>query len=233
MSMVPHVFTTIPERPEAEIFATLAPAREVGGDLYDFYLMGENELFFTVGDVSDKGVPAALLMAVTKTLLKGFAEPGRAPSELIARANAELASNNPSLMFVTLYFGKLDLATGELAYSNAGHNPPLIIREGGAVEWLKLPPGLVLGVDMDTPYETNTTRLNPGDTIVVYTDGVTEAMNEARELFSEERLFKTLELNAAGSPKEIVSAVSDAVNEFAAGFEQSDDITVLAICYKG
>ena len=233
MSMVPHVFTTIPQRPEVDIYATLMPAREVGGDLYDFYLMGQNELFFTVGDVSDKGVPAALLMAVTKTLTKGFAESGRAPSELLARTNSELASNNPSLMFVTMYFGKLDLLTGELAYSNAGHNPPLIIREGGKVEWLKLPDGLVLGVDMDTPYITQTTRLNPGDTIVVYSDGVTEAMNKKKELFSEERLLKTLEKNSTGTPEQIVNAVTDAVNDFASGAYQSDDITVLAIRYKG
>jgi sigma-B regulation protein RsbU (phosphoserine phosphatase) len=233
MSMVPHIFTTIPQRPEVEIYATLMPAREVGGDLYDFYLLGQNELFFTVGDVSDKGVPAALLMAVTKTLTKGFAEPGRAPSELLSRTNAELASNNPSLMFVTMYFAKLDLATGELAYSNAGHNPPLIIREGGKVEWLKLPDGLVLGVDMDTPYITETTRLNPGDTIVVYSDGVTEAMNKKKELFSEERLLKILEKNSTGTPEDIVSAVTAAVNDFASGAYQSDDITVLAVRYKG
>ncbi len=233
MSMVPHVFTTIPQRSEAEIYATLLPAREVGGDLYDFYLLGEDELFFTVGDVSDKGVPAALLMAVTKTLLKGFAESARPPSDLLSRANSELAANNPSLMFVTLYFGKLNLSTGELAFSNAGHNPPLIIKKSGKVEWLKLPPGLVLGVDMDTPYITENIHLELGDTIVVYTDGVTEAMNEKRELFSEERLLKTLEDNSTSTPEEIVNAVMGAVKEFSTGVEQSDDITVLAIRYKG
>lgn len=234
MSMVPKIFTTMPARCEFDMYASLKSAKEVGGDLYDFYLLGDDYLFFTIGDVSDKGVPAALLMAVTKTLLKSAAGPEVLPATILSKANREIAAENESLMFVTVFYGILNLRTGELAYSNAGHNPPLILRGDGQVEWLKLPTGLVLGVDPLAPYQTRTITLNPGDAILAYTDGVTEAMNPARQLFSEARLLETVQQQQhACTAMCLVNEVANAVTAFADSAPQSDDITILAIRFLG
>jgi serine phosphatase RsbU (regulator of sigma subunit) len=216
-----------------ELEALLEPAKEVGGDLYDYFLLDDDHLFFTVGDVSDKGVPAALFMAVTKTLIKGIASRETPPSEVLARVNRELCSENTEAMFVTVFCAMLDLRTGELRYSNAGHNPPLVIRESGVAEWLDVPPGLVLGVDPGTDYETRTGRLRPGETLLVYSDGVTEAMNPERQLYSDARLKETAGACAGQEPAETVETVIRSAREFAAGATQSDDITVLAVRYKG
>ena len=233
MSMVPRVFTTVPSREEVELFASLKPAKEVGGDLYDFAVVQDDFLYFTVGDVSDKGVPAALFMAVTKTLLKAMAVLNLPPDEVLAQANREIALENDALMFVTVFCGKLNLKTGELVYSNAGHNPPLLLRQGGEVEWLKMPTGLVLGVDQEARYETMAVQLAAGDCVLAYTDGVTEAMNPAHQLFSEARLLQTAQSVARSSVHDIVTAVVAAVHEHASGEKQSDDITVLVARYRG
>ncbi len=233
MSMVPHVFTMVPTRSEFELYATLKPAKEVGGDLYDFFLTGDDHVFFTVGDVSDKGVPAALLMAVTKTFLKGSAAPGLTPSDILSRVNSEISVNNDSLMFVTCFCAKLNCRTGELIFSNAGHNPPVILRSNGSAEWLSLPQGLVLGVDGGARYRSETIRLMPGDAVLAYTDGVTEAMNANRQLFSQERLIQISQGYRSASAREIVEGVSKAVKDFTGEAKQSDDITVLSIKYHG
>lgn len=232
-SMVPTVFTLLPDRPEFDLYAILNSAKEVGGDLYDFALVEEENLYLAVGDVSDKGVPAALLMAVTKTLLKSMAVLDLAPDTILSRANVEISSNNDALMFITVFCGIINCRKGELVYSNAGHNPPLILRNSGEVEWLELPVGLVLGVDADASYSTKSILLNPGDTVVVYTDGVTEAMNSERQLFSEARLIDTARRFINADAQEVVKGIAAAVHEYADGTVQSDDITIMAIKYRG
>jgi sigma-B regulation protein RsbU (phosphoserine phosphatase) len=233
MSMIPKVFEGNPPREEYELYATLRPAKEVGGDLYDFFMIDDNQLFFTVGDVSDKGVPAALFMAMTKTLLKGLATPGLDPSELLTKVNAGLVEENENLMFVTLVCGVIDLRTGKMRLTNAGHNPPLIKRLDGSVEWLKLPVGMVLGVDPDAHYTTAEASLAPGEMIVAYTDGVTEAMSPEHKVFSDTRLHDLVKDNITSSSREIVKCIDEAVTTFADSASQSDDITALAIKYAG
>ncbi len=216
-----------------ELDAVLEPAKEVGGDLYDYFFVDDDHLFFTIGDVSDKGVPAALFMAVTKTLIKGIVSRGTPPSEVLARVNRELCSENSEAMFVTVFCGTLDLRTGELVYSNAGHNPPLAVCNGGFAEWLDMPPGLVLGVDPDSPYETRSRRLCPGEGLLLYTDGVTEAMNPRRQLYSDARLKDAAAVCSGQGAAETVQTILRSTREFASGATQSDDITILAVRYKG
>ncbi len=233
MSFLPKGFPSFQERDFFDVYATLEPAREVGGDLYDFALLDDDHLFIAVGDVSDKGVPAALFMAVTKTLLKGMAELRLTPAEILQRANIELCRENDSLMFVTVFCGILNFKTGWLCYSNAGHEPPLLLRPGNDPDWLVLPPGLVLGVDEDSRYESLELQLEPGDTLFIYTDGVTEAIDTELRLFSSDRLRSVLEKTPAVSAQSIVRTVVNAVKDYSAGAMQADDITVMAVRFKG
>jgi sigma-B regulation protein RsbU (phosphoserine phosphatase) len=232
MNFLPRNFPPFPEQNAFDLFAALKPAREVGGDLYDFFMIDENHLFFSVGDVSDKGVPAALFMAVTKTLMKGIAERGLTPSQVLSRVNAELCQNNDSAMFVTLACGVLDISTGELQYSNAGHNPPVLIKKDKPPEMLPMPPGLVLGAMEDAVFKTNSIDLKTGDRLVLYTDGVTEAMDENKNLFSENRLLEIISGMKAPDPELMVKDIMNAVEAHASGMPQSDDITVMALYYK-
>lgn len=231
-SFLPKRFPPFPDRDEFDIYAHLEPARQVGGDLYDFFLLDDHQLFFSIGDVSGKGVPAALFMAVTKTLVKGVAELHLSPAQVLTKVNHELFVDNEQMMFVTLYCGVLDLRTGELQYTNAGHLPPLHLRRSGTAAWLELPRGSVLGITDDVTYEDRAISLQPGDTLLLYTDGVNEAMDPRQKLFGDERL-RTLATAHAGGPKDLVDALFAAVHQFASGEEQSDDITVLALRYHG
>jgi len=232
-SFLPKRFPPFPGRTEFDLYAGLEPAKEVGGDLYDFFLLDEHRLFFSIGDVSGKGVPAALFMAVTKTLMKGVAEQHLSPAEVLAKVNRELFVDNEQMMFVTLFCGVLDVRTGELQYTNAGHLPPLLVRPSGQADWLDLPKGQVLGIAEAPAYATRTLTLEPLDTLLLYTDGVNEAMNAAKQLFGEERLQAFAQAQAGAGPKELVEALFASVRRFAGGEEQSDDITVLALRYRG
>jgi len=230
MSFIPKKFPAFPERKEFDIFATLDPAREVGGDLFNYCLADGNRLHFCVGDVSDKGVPAALFMAVTQTLMKAVAQrKDIMPQEILAAANQDLSKENSALMFVTMFCAMYDIRTGELIFSNAGHNPPLILRANGAVEWLALPSGLVLGVDDNAVYQSSRIRLAPGDMIIAYTDGITEAMNPGHELYSEPRLAETVAGCFGKTPRETVDAIMKSVKAHAGTEPQSDDITILVL----
>jgi sigma-B regulation protein RsbU (phosphoserine phosphatase) len=232
-SFLPKRFPPFPDRTDFEIFAELQPAKEVGGDLYDFFLLDEHRLFFLVGDVSGKGVPAALFMAVTKTLMKGVAEQHLSPSQVLMKVNHELYVDNDQMMFVTLFCGALDLRTGELQYTNAGHLPPLRLGAPGQAAWIDLPKGTVLGISDAPAYTTLTLRLQPMDTLLLYTDGVNEAMNPDKQLFGDDRLLAFARTQAGTAPKELVEGLFASVRGFAAGEEQSDDITVLALRYRG
>ena len=230
MSFLKKIFPAFPDRSEFSLYATLVPAREVGGDLYDFSLLDETRLFFYVGDVADKGVPASLVMAMTMVLMRRASQqPGITPAEILRQVNATLSEDTESSMFVTLFVGILNLQTGDLRFSNAGHNPPLILSPNGECRFLALPDGLVLGVMADVEYRDDTVHLEPGDTIVTYTDGVTEAMNRERVLYSEPRLQQELATLAGREVKDTVSEIVASVRVHAAGAPQSDDITVLAV----
>jgi sigma-B regulation protein RsbU (phosphoserine phosphatase) len=230
MGLLPKLF---PEKKEFDIYATLEPAREVGGDLYDFSLLGDDHLFFLVGDVSGKGVPAALFMAVAKTLLNRLAEKCTDPSLVLTQVNKELYRENESSMFVTLFCGVLNLKTGDLLFSNAGHNPPLMIRSGQRPEWLKVPEGFVLGVVEDAAYRTERILLSPGDRILLYTDGVTEAMSREKAFYSEKRLMSAVEKGKSAPVEALIQEVLRSVKEFTEGEALSDDITLLALQFKG
>jgi len=233
MSFLPKEFPPFPEKEEFEIYAMIEPAKEVGGDLYDFFLLNEDQLFFSIGDVSDKGVPAALFMAVTKTLMKDIASYGIGPSDILMKLNRELCKDNESMMFVTIFCGVMNCKTGELTYSNAGHNPPLIIHSDQRTEWLHVPKGLVLGAIEDAGYTTERTVLYPGDTLFLYTDGVTEAMNSAKNMYSDRRLQVTVEESTVISAESLVEYVMRSVKEFSGSESQADDITILAVRFKG
>ncbi|MFZ5453608.1 MAG: SpoIIE family protein phosphatase [Thermodesulfobacteriota bacterium] len=233
MNFLPKKFPPLPAGEFVEIAAVLEPAREVGGDLYDYFLVDDRHLFFMVGDVSGKGVPAALLMAVTKTLLKGLTEVGLQPAEIFAKVNRELASENDSLMFVTSFCGILDLVTGDLAYSNAGHNPPLLLRSGQAPQWLTLPEGFFLGVFPETVYHTRQIKLLPHDLILAYTDGVVEAVDVHQNFYANERLITTVTGIQERSAEAVVKTVKDSVATFSQGAPQADDFTILALRFKG
>ncbi len=230
MSFLKKIFPPFPHRSDFSLYATLVPAREVGGDLYDFSLLDETRLFFYVGDVADKGVPASLVMAMTMVLMRRASQqPGITPAEILREVNATLSEDTESSMFVTLFLGILNVKTGELAFSNAGHNPPLILGADGECRFLTLPDGLVLGVMAEAEYRDDTVRLEPGDMIVTYTDGVTEAMNRERVLYSDPRLQQKLATLAGREAKDTVSEIVASVRVHAAGAPQSDDITVLAL----
>jgi len=232
-SFLPKRFPPFPDRPELDLHAHLEPAKAVGGDLYDFFLLDAHRLFFLIGDVAGKGVPAALFMAVTKTLIKGVAEQHLSLAGVLTRVNHELCIDNEQMMFVTLFCGALDLRTGVLHYTNAGHLPPLLLRRPAAATWLELPPGPVLGV-VDAPvFTTSVTRLEPGDTLLLYTDGVNEAIDAHGEFFGTDRLQASAATLVGQPPKTIVDSLFNAVHTFARGEEQSDDITVLALHYCG
>jgi len=234
MSFLPKHFPPFPEQAEFDLYARLEPAKQVGGDLYDFFLLDEQHLFFSIGDVSDKGVPAALFMAVTKTLMKGIAmQGGLDPAAVLEHVNLELCKENDSMMFVTVFCAVLNFRTGELVFSNAGHNPPLLRRAGGQPGELPLPKGIILGTFEEARYTTATLSLHAGDTLVLYTDGVTEAMNTRNELYSMERLRETVTGISEQVPQAIVDSIFQSVGAYAADAPQSDDITVLVLHYNG
>lgn len=233
MSIVPKIFPAFPGRPEFDIFAVLQPAKEVGGDLYDFFLLDEDHLCFTVGDVSGKGVPASLFMAVTKTLIKAKSDIQLKPDEILAAVNNELCEDNDSAMFVTEFLGILTISTGDIVYSNGGHNLPYVLRKNGSLEMLPRMPGMALGVMEDIPYSYRNIKLDPGDSLIMYTDGVTEAMNESGQLFGESRLEEVLTGVIEKTAEEEVVLIMNTTCQFVDGAQQSDDITIVVIKFLG
>jgi len=237
MSILPKVFPPFPGRTEFDIYAAIEPAREVGGDFYDFFFIDDNHLCFVIGDVSGKGVPAALFMAVTKTLMKAKTSQDADPGMILTKVNKDLNQGNEACMFVTIFIGILNTTTGEIHYANGGHNPPLMIRSGDnlsfAVEPLPVSHGLVVGAMEESIYQTETVILKPRDAIFVYTDGVTEAMNEQGELFSDDRLKKQLIKLHRKSAQETIAGIMKGIASFAREVPQSDDITMMMIRFHG
>ncbi|HWR22691.1 MAG TPA: SpoIIE family protein phosphatase [Feifaniaceae bacterium] len=233
-SMLPCIFPPFPERTEFDIFAGMHPAKEVGGDFYDFFFTGADHLWLVVADVSGKGVPAALFMVITKTLLKNQAGFTASPAEVLTTVNGQLYQNNEAGMFVTAFIGCLAISTGQFTFANAGHNFPLV-RRNGRWSWLKTKPGLVLAGMEGLVYRDFEEMLSPGDRIFLYTDGVTEALNPAGELYGNRRLEDTL--NASGLARArndaLIGHIKSDIDRFAAGEPQADDITMLALQYFG
>jgi sigma-B regulation protein RsbU (phosphoserine phosphatase) len=229
MSLVPKTFPPVPIREEFSLFATLEPAKEVGGDLYDFYFTGEDRLFFMIGDVSGKGIPAALFMAVTRTIMKAKMNPDMRPGLVISEVNQELCEGNDATMFVTAFCGFLDLCTGDITYINAGHNPPAFVKADGSVSLVKIITDPPLGIREEMRYSEGILHLEPGDTLVLYTDGVTEAVNSEDAFFSEDKLLNILQGTAEMPVQEVIDRVRETVHLFSAGNEPADDITLLAL----
>ncbi len=232
MSMVPQTFPPFPDRDEFSIYAVLNPAREVGGDFYDFFFIDEDRLCFCVGDVSGKGVPAALFMAVTRTLIKAHASDDLSTASIITRVNDELSQNNKKYMFVTLFTGILNLATGELIYTNAGHNPSYIIRAKGEPDRLENRHGPVIGALAGLAFKEDTIQLNAGDTLFMYTDGVTEAHDQENKLFGDNRLAELMVSKKKEAVEKLVFDVVDEVKLFEGDCDQYDDVTVMALKYE-
>ncbi len=233
MGILPKVFPPFPDRNEFDIRATLKPARQVGGDFYDFYFMDQDRLCIAIGDVSGKGVPAALFMSVTKTLVKAKSSQGMAPHRVMARLQEDLVLNNPSMMFVTLFLAVLDTRTGHLEYCNAGHNPPYLVGGNGGVRPLEVTEGVALGVVDDFDYASKMVQLSAGDAVFFYTDGVTEAMNAEGELYSERRLEKLLVETGQRSGEMLLKTIMTRLETFSRGAGQSDDITMVHLTYYG
>jgi sigma-B regulation protein RsbU (phosphoserine phosphatase) len=231
MDLLPKKFPPFPDRAEFDIYAVIEPAREVGGDLFDFFFMDSDHLCFVIGDVSDKGVPAALFMARTKTLLKSLAKGLDSSSDILETVNRELSVNNDSMMFVTAFCGILKVSTGEIGYTNAGHNPPLVARHENEVRFLAGTGDTVLGIDEDLSFHQSGMVLEPGDTLFMYTDGVTEAFNDKEEEFSEKRLKQAVLDHHRTLVKETVLAVMGKVKAFTGEVPPSDDIAILSLKY--
>lgn len=228
-SSLPSVFPPYPDRPDFDLYASMNAAKEVGGDFYDFFMLNHFNLVFVIADVSGKGVPAAMFMMTAKTLIRGLAESGKNVDEIFAEANQKLCDSNEAGMFITAWIGKLDLRTGILEFVNAGHNPPLLCRKDGEVEYLRTKPNFILAGMKETRYVTRQVQLFPGDEIFLYTDGVTEAADKNENLYGESRLKECLAGVAGKQPQEVCDTVRENVSLFAAAAPQSDDITMLCM----
>lgn len=232
-SAMPMVFPPYPGHSEFDIYATMYTAKEVGGDFYDFYFVGDSKLGFLIADVSGKGIPAAMFMMTAKTFIKGYAEAGRAVDEVFTVANAKLCESNEAGMFVTAWMGVLDITTGKIEFANAGHNYPLVRHADGNFEFLKSKPGFVLAGMEGMKYRKNEVVLSVGDEIYLYTDGVTEATNAENELYGEERLVKLLDSLHGLAGEDVCRAVKADVDAFVGTAPQFDDITMLYLKYNG
>ena len=231
-SMLPCIFPAFPERHEFDIYASMTPAKEVGGDFYDFFLVDDDHLALVMADVSGKGVPAALFMMISKTLLKSAAQSGLSPKAVLEKVNDQLCENNEAEMFVTVWLGILEISTGKMKCANAGHEYPAIMRKGGSFELFKDKHGFVLAGMEGARYREYELELNAGDRLVVYTDGVPEATNASNTLYGTDRMLRALNAAEGGSCRQLLEALHRDVDEFAGGADQFDDITMLCIEMK-
>lgn len=232
-SFVPRMHEPCPGCDSLELYAAMTPARSVGGDFYDYFFVDEHRFGFLVGDVSGKGVPAALFMAVCRTLFKAIALSGEEPAACLQRVNELLLDENDSGMFVTLFYGLLDIQSGALEFSNAGHNPPYLLLENASPAALPNQGGVVLGVLEDQRYETGRAMMRPGDVIFLFTDGVTEAGAPDKEFYGESRLEAFLDGKRGLPPKTITGELMADIRAFAGEWPPHDDITALALRFAG
>ena len=232
-SILPLKFPPYPARKDFEIYAIMEAAKEVGGDFYDFFLIDNDKLGIVIGDVSGKGVPAAIFMAVSRTLIRATGLRGMQPAECLYYVNNLLCNESISSMFVTVFYGIIDTKSGDLTYTNAGHNYPYIISDKGNISKLELPDGLVMGIMENIKFDTKKHTLQKGESIILYTDGITEAFDINDKLYSNEKLQEILEDTSSLNMKEISECVVKSVHEYSKGVPQTDDITILSLKYNG
>jgi serine phosphatase RsbU (regulator of sigma subunit) len=233
MSMLPQALPAAALKEQVALAAKMEPAREVGGDFYDYFMTGTNRLCVLIGDASGKGVPAALFVAVGKSLLKAEAGRGSRPHQIVSRVNRLLCEDNPLCMFITLLCLTIDTRTGEAECCNAGHERPLVCQTTGNIKRIELPVGRAIGVMSDARYSSGKFRLKPGETVVAYTDGVTEAINPQQECFSHQRLVQWLAARAPADVQQLLDALTNEVSAYRKSEPQSDDITLAAVKFLG
>ena len=231
--MLPNEFPFLPERGEFDLYASMNPAKEVGGDFYDFFFVDEDHLALVIADVSGKGIPAAMFMMMAKNMLQTQAMTGRSPQEVLNTVNQLICKNNQEKMFVTVWFGILDLVNGILTAANAGHEYPMLKQPDSPFELIKDKHGFVLGGIDRVRYKEYELHLEPGSKVFVYTDGVSEAQNSGKELFGRDRIIQALNTAMDEAPEGILQAVDKAVSDFVGEEEQFDDLTMLCIEYRG
>ena len=231
--MLPRIFPAFPERKEFDIYASMTPAKEVGGDFYDFFLIDEDHLGLVMADVSGKGVPAALFMVIAKTLIKNRAQLGGSPAEILQDVNEQLCEGNEAELFVTVWLAILEISTGKGMAANAGHEHPALKRAGGAFEMVKYRHSPAVATMEGIRFREHAFELHPGDSLYVYTDGVTEATNKSNALFGEERTLNALNRNLSSDAKETLITVKNEIDAFVGDAVQFDDITMLCIDYFG
>ena len=233
MSMIPHDFPPFPDRKEFALYATVTPARGVGGDFYDYFLIDEDHLCLVMADVSGKGIPGALFMMVSKVILQSCAMLGRSAAEILDKTNEALCSNNQAEMFVTAWLGILEISTGKLTAANAGHEYPAIMYPDGAFALYRDRHGLVIGGMEDIKYREYELQLKPGTKLFLYTDGLPEAADADNRMFGTGRMLDALNSAKDGDPEAVLAAVQNAVNDFVQSAEQFDDLTMLCLEYRG
>ena len=231
--MLPNIYPAFPERAEFDIYASMNPAKEVGGDFYDFFLVDDDHLCVFIADVSGKGVPAALFMMASMIILANNAQMGKTPAQILQDTNAAICSNNREEMFVTVWLGILEISTGKLTAANAGHEYPVIKSPNGKYELLKDKHGFVIGGISGARYKEYEVQLEPGSILFLYTDGVPEATSAEKELFGNDRMLDALNKISSSSPKDILDGVRNAVDDFVKDAEQFDDLTMVCVEYKG
>ena len=231
--MLPNIFPAFPDRRDFDVYAAMDPAKEVGGDFYDFFLIDETHLGMVMADVSGKGVPAALFMMIAKILVQNFAMTGRSPAEVLQAVNDQICANNREEMFVTVWMGILDTATGRIAAANAGHEYPAVMTPGRGFELIKDKHGFVIGGMEGLTYREYEMTLTPGSKLFLYTDGVPEATDGDNEMFGTDRMLEALNRDPDAPPKEILRNVRRAVDEFVRDAEQFDDLTMLCLAFRG
>ncbi len=227
--MLPNIFPAFPERPEFDIYASMTPAKEVGGDFYDFFLIDDDHLGIVMADVSGKGVPAALFMMMSKILVSNYAMMGGSPARVLEQVNTQICKNNEEEMFVTVWFGVLEISTGKIKAANAGHEYPLIRKPGGQFELFKDKHGFVIGGMEGMKYKEYEFTIEKGGTLFLYTDGVAEATNARNELFGTDRMLEALNTDAAAAPKTLLTNMKRAVDDFVGDAPQFDDLTMLGV----
>ena len=231
--ILPHVFPAFPDHKEFDLYASMDPAKEVGGDFYDFFLTDDDHLAMVIADVSGKGVPAALFMMISKALIKNSLLNGNSPAKALDIVNKQIAESNPESMFVTVWVALLELSTGKGVAANAGHENPFLGRAGGPYEMITYKHDPILGLLEDFSFKEHEFVLNPGDSFFVYTDGVSESENMKKEAFGTTRILETLNASPGASPDQILTAMAENIREFTSGTEPFDDITMLCMQYKG
>lgn len=231
--MLPSIFPPFPERSDMDLYAIMRPAKEVGGDFYDFFLIDDMHLGMVMADVSGKGIPAALFMVVAKTLIKNRALMGGTPAEILSFVNNQLCENNEAEMFVTVWLGILDLSSGVMKAANAGHEYPVVKRDGGEFELYKEKHGFVLAGMPDARYTDYEVEFRRGDMLYVYTDGVIEAMDSENHLFGREAMLQALNRRQDATCGQVLQQVMESIEEFVGDAPQFDDITMLCITYYG